>query len=266
MGFESQLSSNCPIFSDADPYPVPPPDCSTGYEQPVGVQSMLDAPYMSPFPQELYIPRSEWDDRIEEMEREKSSAHDVALQAGVRIKDQDGYGYCWAFGTCSAVELARSYAGLPYVELSATSVAGPVKNYRNQGGWGKEALDYSVEHGWAPVSLWPEVPAGASSRYDTHECQLERAKNKVTEWWEIQPRDFDAMASALLHQFAAGAGYNHWGHLICNCKLVKKNGQYGVFFRNSWKASWGDNGCGVLLGGKAIPDGVTVIPRVTTVA
>lgn len=265
MGFESKLSTKCHIAGTLDAWPVPPPDCSTGLIATNPNDTFCSEEFMSPFPQEMYVPRSEWDDRIEEMERDASSIHDIALQSGVKIKDQDGYGYCWAFGTCTAVELSRASQGLPFVELSATSVAGPVKNYRNQGGWGKEALDYGVQHGWAPVSLWPEVPTGASSRYDTHECQLEREKYKVTEWYEVPNRDFDAMMSVLFHRMPAAVGLNHWGHLICAAKPVKKSGQYGWLYRNSWKPSWGDNGCGVLLGSKAIPDGTTVVPRVTTV-
>lgn len=266
MPFETRINNSSVVASDSDSWPAPPPGCTTGLETPANAQGLLSAsPFISPFPDSLRVDESEWMDRAEEMERERSSLDDLALMKGVRVKDQDGYGYCWAFGTCTAVEMSRAYAGLDYVELSATSVAGPVKNFANRGGWGKEALDYGVQHGWAPVSLWPEVPTGASNRYDTHECQLERQKYKVTEWYEIQPRDFNALMSCLFRQMPAAVGLNHWGHLICAVKPVYKSGKWGWMYWNSWKSTWGDRGTGVLLGSKAIPDGVTVVPRVTTV-
>lgn len=264
--FESPIGSSCPVSDDHHDFPAPPPGKLKGLNPTVDVDGQFCAePFLSPFPQNMYIPRSEWDDRIEEIERDSSSIHDMALHYGVKIKDQNGFGWCWGFGACTAVELARAGQGLDYVELSASSVCGPVKNYRNEGGWGKEALDYGVRHGWAPVSMWPECPVGANPRYDTEASRQEREKYKVDEWWEIPNRDFDALMSALFHKFPAAVGLNHWGHLICAAKPVKSGGNYGWLYRNSWKASWGDNGCGVLLASKAIPDGITVVPRVTTV-
>ena len=222
-------------------------------------------PFTTPFSLPL-IPRSEWADRIQEMEQTKSRLTDLGKQHGITVKSQDGIGYCWAFGTVTACEYARARMGLPHVELSATSVAGPIKNYADRGGWGKEAFDYIVPKGIAPTSMWPEVPTGRNPRYDTPESQAERQKFRFTEWFEIRRGDFDALMTALLNRMPAAIGLNWWGHLVCALDPVAlPGGGFGVRIQNSWGTNWSEGGFGILTQSKATPDDITVVPRVSVV-
>lgn len=222
-------------------------------------------PFMQPFDLPL-IPRSEWPDRIAEMERDKSRLSDIGKQNGMSVKSQDGVGYCWAFGTTTSVEYARAVMGLPHVELSATSVAAPIKNYADQGGWGKEALAYFVQHGCCKTSTWPEVPVGRNRRYDTAESQQERQQFKVTEWYEIRHGDFDAVMTALFNRLPCAVGFSWWGHLVCACDPVAlPGGGFGYRIQNSWGTNWSEQGFGILNESKGRPDDITVVPRVTTV-
>jgi hypothetical protein len=153
------------IIDDSTPISaiLPPPGQSCGL-LPRWTDERFAAHGSMPFAQDFdlpLIPRSEWDDRIADMERTKSRISDLMIQGGLKSLDQNGTNYCWANGPTTAVEAIRCVAGQPYVKLSPASVAAPIKNYRNQGGWGSEALEYIVEHGICTVDLWP---ANAISR------------------------------------------------------------------------------------------------------
>jgi hypothetical protein len=65
-------------------------------------------------------------------------------------------GNCWIFGPTKAVEIIRLIQGQPMISLSATSVGAQIKNFREEGGWGQEGLEFIAEHGIIPESLWPE--------------------------------------------------------------------------------------------------------------
>lgn len=267
MPFESTLAPGTPVIDDSNwqQFVNAPPGHEKGLIPTPDLDGQFCAePFTRPF-DIPHIPRSEWADRIEEMERTKTRLSDLGQQYGIKVKNQDGYGYCWAFGTTTTVEYARAVQGLEHVELSATSVAGPIKNYANQGGWGKEALAYIVQHGVCPASMWPEVPTGANRRYDTEENRQERTKFKVTEWYEIRHGDFDAVMTALLLRMPVSVGLSWWGHLVAFVDPIVKGGQFGVKFPNSWAETWGEGGWGVLMESKARNDDVAVVPVVTTV-
>lgn len=206
------------------------------------------------------IPRSEWIDRIEEMERTNSRLSDMAKQAGLKCKDQNGTNYCWIFGPTTAMEFFRVANGLPYVELSPTSVGCKIKNFRNNGGWGTEGLEYIVEHGIVPANLWPINQL--RKEHDTSEA-WERAKDfKITEWYDLQPRNFDQLMTCLMLRIPVAVGYNWWSHEVCAADpVVISPGKYGARIRNSWGMSYGDEGYAVLAEGKATPDDA-VAPRV----
>jgi hypothetical protein len=206
------------------------------------------------------IPRSEWRDRIEQMDREKRWPKDHKLAAGFDSLDQNGTNYCWINGPTQCIHYVRAMQGETHVALSPASVGAPIKNYRNQGGWGSEGVKYMVEHGIAPQSLWP---ANAIDRkYDTEECRVERLKYKVDEWWELKERSFDQLMTCLLLGYPVAVGYSWWGHEVTACMAaIQGSDDFFIDIDNSWGKGWKDNGHTLLTESKATPDDA-VVPRV----
>lgn len=198
------------------------------------------------------IPRAEWPDRIADMERTKSRLSDICTQAGIPPLNQNGTNYCWAHGPVTAMEIMRAVNGLPYVNLSAASVAAPIKRGANQGGWGGEALEYMVEHGTVSAEFWP-LNSRNTSLDSKPEVQANRALHKVTEWLDLDNRDFDQLMTCLLLRIPVAIGLNWWSHEVCAVDPVYEGGKFQVRIRNSW-GSWGDNGYGLLSESKATPD------------
>lgn len=244
------------IIADDDTPDVPavlsPDGMSKGYVP----RDYVAEPYGSlevaaPFALTVF-PRSEWDARIEEKEQKKNRLSDIRRHYGLKSQYQNGVPYCWIHAVASAMRLVRALNNQPAVDLSATSAGAQIKNFRQEGGWSTEGLKWCAEHGMAPAALWPENSFNRS--YLTEDMKRESLKYRIQEWWDMQPRNFDQLITALLLNIPVAVGYNHWSHAICAMDAVKKNGQYGVRIWNSWGDDWGDQGEGLLLGGKAIAD------------
>lgn len=267
MSFVSDLG-NCPVIDDSNWRQLAPPQ-DVVIDGEVKTRGLLPRDYSvhplgatgftAPF-DVPNIPRSEWPARIEELERTKSRLSDIADAADHKCLDQNGTNYCWANGPVYCVELVRLAQGLPLVYLSPASVAGPIKGYRNVGGWGTEALEYIVQHGIVPVEMWP--PNSRDSSLHTAEAKQRALDFKVTEWYDLRSRDFDQLMTCLLLRIPVAVGYNWWGHEVAAIDpVVISSGKFGVKIRNSWGMGYGDRGYAVLAEGKATPDDA-VAPRV----
>lgn len=205
--------------------------------------------FAAPFPKELLIPRSEWRDRIEAMEKTKSRLSDLIRYKKLPYQDQANTNYCWIFGTVAAIHIVRMLQGEPMVMLSPASVGAPLTNYANArgnpagvGGWGTKALAYIVKHGIAPADLWPI--RAIDKRYDNAESQAARKAYNVTEWYDVPPNSFDHLMSIVLRGLPAPIGipWGRGGHLICACDpVVRGRDSFAVRPRNSW-ANYGDDG------------------------
>ena len=203
------------------------------------------------------IPRNEWSERIEANENEKATLADLVDYAKIPVKDQNGLGHCWAYGTVTAFEIARAKANLPYIEFSPDSVAAPINNYRNQGGWGANAIAYMQKHGVLPASVWPYH----HYRDNSPEDKTLRAENKIIEFYDvIDPsmnanERLDAVVSASLQGFSCSVAYSWWGHLVASLDpVIEGRNKYALMILNSWGERWGKRGKGILSGSKAIPD------------
>lgn len=217
--------------------------------------------FMQPFDLPL-IPRSEWPGRIEEMEKTKTRLSDLCTQADLNCLDQNGTNYCWANAPVHCVEILRVVSGQPKIYLSPASVAAPIKNYSNSGGWGSQALDYIIKHGICPVDMWP--PNARKRDLDNETSRARRKDFMVSEWYDLKDRGTDQMITCLLLRIPVAVGYNWWGHEVTAVDPVWRDGKIAIRIRNSWGMSYGDRGYAVLTGNKMIPDDA-VAPRVTNV-
>ena len=221
------------------------------------------------------IPRSEWSARIKEMEETKSRLSDIRNRGmyGQQIpsRDQNGRGYCWMHSGCSAALLLRARDNQPYVDLSAYMGACLIKNYRDEGGWGAQGLDWLVQNGLPSSEFWPQKSVSRSN--DTPAMRENAKLHRVAEAWNdlslpqySRNLTFDQVMTCLLCRIPVIVDFNWWSHSVCAADPVEvESGSFGIRIWNSWGDSWSDAGMGILRGSKAIPDGASA-PRVAMAA
>src|SRR5690606_36330226 len=125
------------------------------------------------------IPEVEWKERIKEREAKGLTNRELCKLAGIAPLNQNGTNYCWANGVIQCMQIIRAKSGDPHKPLSPASVAGPITNFRNVGGWGDQALDRIREHG---ANFQEDWPANAiDRRYHTPENREKAKANIVTE-------------------------------------------------------------------------------------
>lgn len=197
------------------------------------------------------IPKDEWKDRIQHKINSKTTTKDLTTALRIPHLDQGQTNYCWINGVVHGTEIRLAQTTGIYTSLSPASGGARIKNFRNVGGWGDEALDWMMEHGINETKDWPAN--AIDRRYNTPENQQKALRYRVTEWIKIE--SWDELVTCLLNDIRCGAGYNWWAHLICACDL---NMNLDLIIRNSWRG-WGDDGYGVLQGSRKYPDGACAV-------
>lgn len=247
------------------------------------------------------IPRDEWAQRIKDQITSKARLSDIRMIGNngqpVPALDQNGKGFCWAHSGTSAVMMLRAQANLPYVGLSAYAVACIIKDYRDEGGWGAQGVDFIASRGVPSEKFWPMQ---SMSRANDKPETWDNAKlHRITEGWiDLAAAQYDRNLSwdqeitMYLSGFPVVKDESWWSHSICGLDVVDGNTQfgstraasgklltvqeheefwgvnnpvtagYGVRILNSWGNSWSTLGMGVLTGNQAISDGA-VAPLVT---
>lgn len=277
-----------------DHTPVESPECSAGMKglvprdlekQKVGYSAVIP-------PAKIEVAsRDEIVRRAMEMERTKSRLSDLYLtgNAGGHVPslDQNGQGFCWAYGTVGALTLTRIKLKLPYKRLSAHAVACKIKNFRDEGGWGAQALEFIVQnYGCPDVDHWPEK--SMSRQYDNAETWA-NAKLYMPDVSfadlasPVYDRNlsFEQMCTMLVRRNPTSNDYDWWGHCVNACDVVVGAAQrhltrgvsgklldtkdfelvwgmndavtqgLGIRIRNSWTDQYGNLGFAVLTGSKA---------------
>jgi len=205
----------------------------------------------APFSDDLLIPRSEWQARIEEQERNQSRVSDLVTAYKIPPKNQGRLNYCWIYAPVHAMELLRVRQGYGYKPLAAAQVGACIKRGRNVGGWGMEGVRWIGEHGIAAESDYgsrPEILGGYSSSV----MMAAASAHKLTEWVECKPKSIDQLVSMLLRGYCGAIGLDWWHHEVTACEAIWLDGEVAVRIRNQWQG-WGSNGFGILRGSKMIP-------------
>jgi hypothetical protein len=211
-----------------------------------------------PFPDELLIPRSDWQAIIQEQEEQESRLIDICDRAGLKVKDQQQTSYCWVNGPTHCTEIVRLLQNQPMVSLSPASAGAQITGYRNEGGWGKTALEFILSNGLVPSDKWPDN--AIDRRYATAENLALAKKYRDDEWFELEPGNLDQLGSAVLRRIPVAVGYNWWSHEVSAVALKMVDGEPALIIDNSWGQSYGTKGRGVIQGRRMLPDDA-VAPR-----
>jgi hypothetical protein len=205
------------------------------------------------FPDNLRIPRKNWPDLIRERKAKGAGLRRIRTEAKVGHLDQARTNYCWGNGPTQAYKIWRAASGLPPVNLCAASGCAIIKNYRNVGGWGSQFFTFLHEKGICSEEFWPQNYF-QNSRYDNEASRADRENYRLTEYWDFEPRDIEAVVSSLLLGLPGAAGLNWWSHEVCYVDVdLDAKDNVVIDADNSWK-EYGDNGAFYLSGSKMIPD------------
>lgn len=203
------------------------------------------------------IPKDEWQDRLDEQIKnaaQLSQMRSVAMPDGKPIpsRDQNGKGYCWAHSTTSAMILARMVNNQPYADLSAYAIACIIKNFRDEGGWNSESVEFACNRGIPSSATWPQRSMEKAN--DNPKTWEDAKLHVVTEWMDLDPNQMkEQLITCLLLGMPLASDFNWWSHSVCSTDLVAIE-PFQTRIWNSWGDSWSANGMGVLKGSKAIPD------------
>jgi hypothetical protein len=229
---------------------------------PMGSTMMFSTPYA----EADLIPVEQWPDLISQKDREKSWLDDIVDDLGIPCKDQDGLGYCHGYGPVTCVEVARAVAGLPYVNLSAESVAGRVTGWRNQGGDPEQDLEVLAKYGCCEASFMDRPNSISPSRWKAgweQNALLHKAEEFLS---GIRDKMWEVAGTAALRSQPTSPWYDWWSHCISGSYRLKYDPKTKLFFRkdrNNWGMSYGDRGY-LWLGkgtgrGQGTPSGIIVV-------
>lgn len=249
------------------------------------------------------IPRSEWSERARDQLKAGRRCSDFRRRGKngsiIESRDQNGRGYCWFHSGTSAVLVQRARMNEPYADLSAYAGACKIKNFRDEGGWGAQGVDFMMKYGIPTSEFWPQK--ATSKGYDNDKTWANALLHRVTEgWMDMNAGQYDRnltwdqyVTCWLLGESTVN-DYNWWGHSVCGLDVVEGaqtrkfcrdpiSGKllslkafnllwamddevmagFGCRIWNSWGDSWSDKGEGLLTGSKAVPDGGVALRVVT---
>lgn len=221
----------------------------------------------------------------------KSQLSDILLRGDggneIPSLDQNGQGFCWAYGSTGAMQAVRAKQNLPYKKLSGHAVGCKVKNFQDQGGWGALSLDFIIANGIPDTDHWTEK---SMSRSNDTPATWANAKLYVPDVTleDLASPNYDRNLSyaqqltCLADLNPTVDDYDYWGHCVFGCDAVDGAAHrmwtrndagkiltlqefdavwamndpdtqgIGKRLRNSWTDIYGFKGFAVMTGSKAI--------------
>lgn len=215
--------------------------------------------------QMVLIDESEWDARIEEQERAKSSLEHIreTMKNGSWFPsyDQNGYPYCWSYSTTHTAMFARAVANAPFTDLSAMGMANKITHFNPQGGWCGLSAKFARENGIPTKADWPDATPMSRS-HDNPTTWNNALGYRITEDWvdltkEVYDQNltFKQVVTCLLLNQPCALDFNWWAHSVMGLRVVKRAGEYCIKILNSWSDNYGDRGMAILAGSKKYPNG-----------
>jgi len=193
---------------------------------------------------DFVIPRDRWDDIIAEKDENNSWVIDV-IGDRPPCKDQNGLGYCHAYAYVAAQECKLLCQGHEYTHLSAESIGGPITGWRNRGAMPEDDLIQGLKYGACPQSMMDKRWSLSPSRWDDT-WEQERLNYRTIEFIDLEVRGYtwDMQVTSAFLNIPFFSGHAWWGHAVAGGYKVKKvdTDEYAIMWRNSWGASYGEDG------------------------
>lgn len=208
-----------------------------------------------PMSEAMVFPRSEWEQLIALQEERKASPLHVHQYHDVPIMNQKRSKYCWAFCLVAGCMNRLAHAGIndPLPILSGTSLAAPIKSFRNVGGYVLEAAK-AAKNGISDVIAWPESSMKRS--LVNHQAVKDSKRiNQISEFTELPRRDLAALVSVLIdpnNSRPVAIALPWWRHAVLALRARIERGRVAIDFVNSYGSSWQSDGFGTLYEDDAI--------------
>jgi len=168
--------------------------------------------------------------------------------------NQDGYGFCWAYGITASVMDCRAIEGKKPVLLSPFSL-GWLTGWSNQGYYCDRAIAGARDRGIASQEYVPQYNLRPSTFKSGWE--QDALNYRALEWWDTRYSSESAMVQQMITILATGrpcyVAFNWWSHALMvtgvNFNTSVRN-NVEVVLRNSH----GEQDPIILTGTRAVPD------------